>query len=186
MTTETTPKPRTESDVRADIERVRKADVLDFERLLALTKEMDSIHQAAAKLEAERIAQARVAANAAAVGDLKAAFASKVDNIRKMGPVLRLTIDATGEDVLYTAVYGSAASTRTSAGASGAPRMAGKVGATYGRSLDSVFQEFATPEERAAYDALDPNAKRLDSLQYSAKRKVLERAINEGKIHPVG
>ena len=67
--------------------------------------------------------------------------------------------------------------------ASGGNGGAGKTKATYGVSLDAVFQKFATAEEKAALAAIteDPGGGKA----YAIKKAVKVKAISEGKLKPL-
>ena len=184
MTTpEITPKPAPNiAELKSSIQKAAAAG--NFDELLSLTRQLDDVKKLVAKAEAEKLQTERSKRVEGMIAKLRTAFSSDIPLIKEFGPVLRLYIDsapAAGGDPVFSAVFGSAASAPKSSGA-GTATPKGKTQDMFGRSLESVFREFATPQELTDHDSMTAadNTKR-----WNLKQKVLKRAIEEGLIKPI-
>jgi len=161
----------------------------DFEAVGDLMKRLGAIK--AAK-EAERV-KALVAVQEALDKELsallnpytneKSVLAPFMGRIEKCGGVGRITIDVAQK--LVDVKCGTAT---TRPPASGGGGRAGRVSEKYGAPLDTVFRQFATPEQIAEVDRLSALGRtdRADSKAYALKAKVVAAAEKAGLITPQG
>lgn len=186
MTTEAKADSPTVESLERDIaslkqEMMNVAKAGDFDTLRAKTQELSAKEKIVHDLLAARIQEERNKRNTGLVASLKSAFTKDLALVKEFGPVLRLSIDCSGEEPVWSAVLGSAVSrTVKSDAGSSAPR--GKTNDRYGMSLDQVFRQYATPEEIASHDALPADK---NSAKWNIKKAVLKRAEEAGLIKPI-
>lgn len=168
------PETLNRSDLETAIKKAASASDLDL--LMALTDQLKAIKAAELKAAAERVAQERVKINAGIIEAIKPVLEKFAPEVIRLGGVLRITYNAT--EKLVDAALGEKAKSAAPRGSGGAN--AGKTSEQYGRTLDSIFKEFATAEEQAAHDAEPDNTKR-----WNLKKKVRTRADEAGLIAKV-
>ena len=165
-------------------EMMNVAKAGDFETLRAKTQELNAKEKIVHDLLAAKVQEERVKRHAALEQKAKTTYAGDIDNIRKFGPILRVTIDASPElpEPVYTAVLGSHATPSHKSGGATTSAPRGKTSERYGMSLDQVFRQYATPEEMSAHDALPADK---NSAKWNIKRGVLKRAEEGGLLKPI-
>ena len=102
--------------------------------------------------------------------------------LEALGGVIRITYQPSNNELL-TAAIASTAPAKVTSGVTSAPGEGrpGKLRGLYGKSLDEMFRETATPEELAAYETKVGN-----SAQYAFKNRIVQAAIDAGKFTLIG
>lgn len=172
VTTDT--KPMDRAELESAIKKAASAGDLDL--LMSLTDQLKAIKASELKAAAEKIAQERVRVNAGIIEALKPALEKFAPDVIRLGGVLRVTYNA--NEKLVDAAIGERAKTPAPKGAGGGN--AGKTSELYGRTLDSIFKEYATADEAAQHESETDNTKR-----WNLKKKVRTRAEEAGLISKV-
>lgn len=171
------------SDTMEDLKAKLQEAALEgnTDAILSLAKEVAKL-EAAGKAEREKALQSQrskaVEGIAKAIRPVLEKFAGA--ELEALGGVIRIVYHPSADELLTVAIASTApaksASAATSAPGEGKP---GKLRGMYGKSLDEMFREVATPDELAAYETKVGN-----SAQYALKNKVVQAAISAGRFTP--
>lgn len=174
MTQETKEAPASVQDLKAALAKAAAAG--DVDSILALAKQVEAQRVAEAKAAHERIVKERAGVEHEMLEAIRPVLAKFEPAVTRLGGTARILW--TPAESLFTAAITSKVEPKSSG--AGAAAKKGTWADRYGITLASIYEKFASAEDRAAHDGAATNTER-----WNIKTKVAKRAVAEGLLHEV-